>query len=1122
MRCPKCGQENANDRTLCIYCGLPLPHESPAGLLDQLPQAERRQVTILFADLSGFTALASQMDPEHLARLLGECLETLSASVYHFDGVVDKFVGDRIMALFGAPVAHENDPALAIHCARDMMERLAAFNQSQQTIPAEESPPALSLHIGINTGEVLAGTMGPEGARQYTVIGDAANLASRLSDQAGPGEIWVGPDTYELTARLFHYQALAPIRVKGKTDPVSAYQVVGERAGPTQARGFEGLDIPLQGRRGEQVAFQTAIAALLNGRGGIISVVGEAGIGKSRLVTEVRTWAQKTYPDALDWHEGRGLPHGLAATYAPILEIVQSLLGLPTAAPTSLDLLLRHRESDLFPEGEGDLTPLATFFAPHLAEEEDPRYPKARTRRERAVLSLHELISGIAQRRPLVLVIDDLHWADSSSAEIFQGLMALTVEQPLLLVGVCRHQQGDACWAWREEARRRYGDRYTQLTLSPLSSEESLELLSSILGEEVLAEEVKAAVLPRAEGNPLFLEEVVRTWMQSGLLAQREGRWHMRGSVPRDDIPQTLQGVIQARLDRLPPAARYILQAAAVVGRIFHLEDLQAALEDTADLQQHLWMAEGAGLIRRRETPGLYIFKHALTQEVAYRTLLIEERKRLHQRLAHDLEARHTGRLEESADLLAYHFDRAALWPEAFRYHLLAGNRARSLYANREAMAHYCRALEIAAQDPQAGDDEQQIALWESLGDVQAFVGQYDQALQSYQAGLASCPQERRQALLYWRIGQVHERKGETDQALTYLRQALDMLGPQERSPEVVSVRTGLGWAHYYHGAYDQALQEGLAGLEIAQEQGYRRPLGDLLTLVAISLYEKGAYDRAESYCRQGLAISQAEGWDYELARLYSTLGTIAHGRGDYDRAIENHRNSLVTRQRIGDRRGIGIAYNNLSTALFEAGRHQEALETLRLSLGIWEELGDPLGQAIAHNNIGLFLCTLEQWKEARLSLERSYQISQEMTSKIVLPETLAGLAWVDLEEDRLASAQERAQASRDLAQEMGSRYEEAVAYQLLGRIAARCDHWAESERCFETSIDLLHELGSCHEEGRSHYYYALALAQHGPAEGGAADRAAEELARADEQFALLGLDWERRRVQEARKALEG
>ncbi len=1103
VRCPVCGQENSPEQQGCTRCGRPLP---PAQAEVVPPQAERRQVTVLFADLAGFTGLGEQMDPEGLAKLLGRYIGLLTASVYRFGGTVDKFLGDGVMALFGAPLAHEDDPALAVRCALDMQEKIAQAAQDQET-------PSLGVHIGINTGEVLAGLVGPEGAAQYTVIGDTVNLASRLSDLAEPGEILVGPLTHTLTQRLFRYEPLPPVRVKGRREAVAVYRVLAAEGDRFQARGFEQADIPLQGRKKELAALQGAVAALLEGRGGVLSVIGEAGLGKSRLVTEAQGWACRAFGERLAWHEGRGLPYGFAPAYAPIVEMLRNALGLPENAPAAeIASLLNRLGQDLFPDEPNCLEPLAVLFSPAPLEEEDPRYPKARARHEQVVLALRRLLAALAGRRPLVLALDDLHWADPAAVSLWQELLPLVHSAPLLLIGVYRPERGHACWQWREEARR-CGSCYIELSLSPLSPEESLGLLASILGEGVPSSEMQEAVLSLTEGNPFYLEEVVRSWMQSGLLVREQGQWTLRGPPRPAGVPQTLRGVIQARLDRLPPETRYLLQIAAAIGRIFRREELAAAVGQRTALQQHLQLAEEAALIRRRgERRDEYIFKHSLTQEVAYHTMLQEERRCLHRRLGEHLQQRHADRPEEVADLLAYHFDRAAAWPEAFRYHILAGDRARSLYANQEATAHYRRALEVLAQEPKVGTPEQTVRLWENLGDVQAFVGQYDQALASYCQGLGACPGERLQALLYWRIGQVHERKGETDLALEYLNRALELLGEESRSSDVVSVRTGLGWAHYYRGEYDLALQEGLAGLEIARERGYRRPLGDLLTLVAISFYEKGDYDRAEAFCREGLEISRAEGWNYELARLYSTLGTIAHGRGDYAQAIIHHRQSLEIRQKIGDRRGIGIAYNNLATALQESGHFQEALEHLQESLAIWIELDDPLGSTIVHSNIGQLYCNLERWGVARQHLEQALTVCQERSVRAVLSFALFVLAWVDLEEGQTDQAQRHAQESLRLAQETGNRWEEGAAWRMLGRIAAHRGRWEEAERAFETSLTLFRELGSQIEEGRTHHARALALVRQECME-----QARQALRQAEDCFVAVRMDWELERVRQDR-----
>jgi class 3 adenylate cyclase len=536
-------------------------------------EGERRVVTILFADIAGFTAMSEKMDPEQVRGLMNACFDDLVPAIHKYEGTVNKFIGDEIMALFGAPVAHENDAERALRAALEMVGRLREFNARHQT--------DLGLHFGINTGMVIAGSIGAQQQQQYDVLGDAVNVAARLEGESERGEIFVGPDTYRMTSPLFEFEPLPPVRVKGKSEPVPIYKLLREKARPGRVRGLPGLESEMVGRAEELSALLAAGASVSAGRGGAVALIGEAGLGKSRLVAEWKSAVEKSPPSGarpLSFVEGRCLPHGRGLVYHLVIDLLKSLLNAPPpAGAAELDAALRALMRSLNVEGYAFLAHLLSLPLSDEAQQQlaalDPQALQART-----LLALSALISARAGHGPLVCVLDDLHWADPASIELLIELLPLTRRAPVLFCALSRPDRDQPGWRWVAAARESLDERYVEIMLGPLSEGDSRQLVANLLEVESLPEHVRQSILQRAEGNPFFVEEVIRMLIERGSLARRGERWVALKAAENVDIPDTLHGLLMARLDRLPEEARHALRVAAVIGRQFSAKILEQVI----------------------------------------------------------------------------------------------------------------------------------------------------------------------------------------------------------------------------------------------------------------------------------------------------------------------------------------------------------------------------------------------------------------------------------------------------------------------------------------------------------------------------------------------------------------
>jgi ABC-type oligopeptide transport system substrate-binding subunit/class 3 adenylate cyclase len=675
-------------------------------------QAERRVVTILFSDVRGSTSLAEDLDPEDVMGIMDGAFDVLIEPIYRYEGTLARLMGDAILAFFGAPIAHEDDPERACRAGLDIT---AEAQRYAEELEREKGIRSFNVRVGINTGLVVVGEVGSDLRVEYTAMGDAINLAARMESAAEPGTILITEDTHRLIAPLFETEPLGTLAVKGKAEPVTVYRVLRAKATPAKPWGVAGLDSPIVGREAEFSALQEAVERLQAGVGGIVTIAGEAGIGKSRLVAEVRkqNLAKVSRPSqglaSPQWVEGRCLSYGTSIAYVLWLDVLRGWLGVaPEDTPARVRDVLRERVRDVCAESFDEICPyLGRLMSLPLTTEEEALLQGLEGERLKAATfhGLETLIQCAADARPLILVCEDLHWADPTSTELLEKLLELTDRAPLLLVCVFRPETEHASWRIKETAARLYRHRHTDLWLGPLSDTESETMVTNLLRVEAVSHEFGGRVVSRAEGNPFYVEEIIRSLIADGAIVRDEetGCWEATRDVSSFAVPDTLHGVLTARIDRLAEEDKRVLQMASVIGRIFPHRVL-AALAATAtvaweerELNEHLLALQRQEMIRERaRLPEVeYIFKHELTREAAYGGLLRKERRVLHRQVAETLEHLFPDRIEEQVGLLALHWERAEELEKALPYFLRAGDQARALYAHAEAERFYQHAVRI-------------------------------------------------------------------------------------------------------------------------------------------------------------------------------------------------------------------------------------------------------------------------------------------------------------------------------------------------------------------------------------------------------------------------------------------
>lgn len=571
-----------------------LTSAAPAPLMDKMRAAkltgERKPVTALFADVVGSTALAESMDAEDWTVIVNQAFELMSAAVFRYEGTIAQLQGDALLAFFGAPLAHEDDPERAVRAALDMV---AATDEFAAELKAERGI-EFRIRAGINSGPVMVGNVGSDLRYEYTALGDAVNVAARMQTAAEPGTVVITDRTLRLIAGTFDVDDLGEIEVKGKAEPIHAYRVIGLRSVPERRRGLEsvGLSSPLVGRDGELDALQSLFQVVAAGRGRLAVVIGEPGIGKSRLMAELRAGIGASTPpgdgeSAALWIEGRCASYGRTVPYHLVLELVRSMLAIPFAAAehetrellnAALGALLGDEAADIVPYLAHLLSlPLGGEAAERIQGDPDFLQGRYVASISRVVRALTAGAGGTT--RPVVMVAEDIHWADPASVDVLLQLMPLLTPLPVLQLFAGRAETDVPGWRLVSQAQAVFAEALAEIRLAPLSEADSRGLVANLLEIESLPDAVRANILTRAEGNPFFVEEVIRMFIERSAIVRAGDRWMANESIVGVEIPETLHGLLLARIDQLPDSAKRSLRVASVIGRQFPVRVLERVLD---------------------------------------------------------------------------------------------------------------------------------------------------------------------------------------------------------------------------------------------------------------------------------------------------------------------------------------------------------------------------------------------------------------------------------------------------------------------------------------------------------------------------------------------------------------
>jgi class 3 adenylate cyclase/tetratricopeptide (TPR) repeat protein len=1018
MICRNCQAEISQRARFCSNCGWELDqdkkHDSSRSIEKPYTQAghtslnstisppiqigsiqgERRIVTILFCDIKGSTALAEQYDPEEWADIMNEVFQQLIQPVHRYGGTVARLLGDAVLAFFGAPKSHEDDPQRAILAGLDIVSNIKRLNE--KTGPGKDRE--IQVRVGINTGLVVVGEVDSGFRSEYTAIGDAVNLAARMEQTAQPGTVQVSEETYRLTADTFDFEPLGQFEVKGKSRPVNAYRVSGLSEKREFNEGKFSFRAPLIGRDSELKRIREAISLAKLGRGQIVCLVGDAGIGKSRLIREVKLeWFTKQGNqlnatnkslleiDAESWLETRSISYTTHLPYGTFSQLVRNLFGIsPGDTPESIrEKITSECFNNVSEENyRRVIRAFEVLLGFDIGSGETKLEGEAFKRElfEAMTLTLH----GRSMNNPNILVFDDLHWADPASIDLLVHLFKLVEEVPILFLLAFRVDREAPAWKIKQEADRDFPHRYSEISLKPLTQQESQQLVDNLLSFTKLPARLQHAVLDKTEGNPFFMEQIIHSLVEIGVLEKEDQvgnngdskTWKTVKTIDDITIPDTVQALIQARIDRLSEETRQTLQKAAVIGRSFYYRVLKEISKDDSSYENSLIKLEKFGLIQEaaRQPEVEYHFSHSLTQETAYRSILRKRRREFHLYTGEAIEKLFPDQLEEYAPLLAYHFHEAGD-KRALSYFHIAGDLAYRLYAMTEAIAHYSHALEIARGK---GDKAVLEHLYIRRGRALELNTQYERAMDNFiemeedakrlndpplilsallaRAALHSAPSSianpdtarllldkalslakemgdrAAEARILWNLSLVAIRYDDFREGIEYGQQALSLareLGLQELAAFTLN---DLGWAYIPLGDMEKTRYVLNEARHIWKELDNKPMLVDSFATSSYVSFLEGKFDQTLAESKEGLIISKEINNLWGQAYSQICIGWIYFERGQPDKAIRSMQECLRLSKQAGFLVPLITLNFELSAIFASLGAVKKAREHLRIS----------------------------------------------------------------------------------------------------------------------------------------------------------------------------------------------
>lgn len=1072
--CPRCGVGVPLERKFCGQCGQALAAAATTGGMSPVVIGERKRVTVMFSDLSGYTRMSERLDPEEVKEIMGEIFAEITRIVRKYDGFVGRFLGDAAMVLFGVPTSHEDDAVRAIRTAREIHRAVAALSPTYQSRIGQ----ALAMHTGIGSGLVVTSELDAD-KTGGEITGDTVNLASRLCDLARAGTILVGPETYRLARPYFVFREAQPAELKGKREPTEPYEVVAPRDKPEGGRRLRGLRAELIGREAEMALLTAAYARLREGRRTVFCISGDPGTGKTRLVEEFRAGLNRKRFQ-FHWITAHAYGYTQNIPYSPLIGFLNWFWKIQEGdSAESVTCKLESGVRSLLGPAPEVCAVLGSLYALDSPERESmsPELWKA------ALFdAINRLMEAATKTKPTMIWLEDLHWADPPFVELMRFLITNSTFPAIFL---CAYRPPFKFFP-SEQALTLPG-LFQEIHLQDLSSAEAQQMMESLLQSRTIPDELRPFIHEKTEGNPFYLEEVVNSLIESETLVQDHASWKLARMLSEADISPTIQGVIAARLDRLGIETKKILQEASVIGRNFlyiileHITDLKERLQDCLDGLERLDLIRTNAIQPELE----YIFKHALTQEVVYNGLLKKERQIVHERIAQVVEQLFRDRLPEIYETLAFHYKQGQSVYKAVDYLVKSGEKSLRRYAIEESHQYFREAYQLLTQHGINGDEDKDllINLLIKWGFVYYYNGEYRKLQELFEAhreiaetltnksrlgmfyAWLSCPLWHREKpneayailSLARRLGEesgdphvmgyAHTwlawtcmEMGRLTEAAASAEKAQELCRTEDFDPYIYfNSLGGLAYVHFYRGERKKAFEAAQTMVDFGRAHSNVRSMVLGYLFMGYSHMASGDMTACTSCFEEATRIS-VDPWYRQFPTLALCYARIIHGE------FEGFQETLEQLMAFGEERGVeyvGTPARLLSGAVLAArGQVGQGVKILEDVARRWLESGNRLRYAVS-----------------QLILGRVYALVAQGAGEKRLSTIVRNLGFL-ITKAPFANrkAVECLRRSIDIAQEIGAKDTSARAHLALGLLHKAKHRYAEARQCLATAVQLLEE----------------------------------------------------------------
>lgn len=1094
--CPECNSPNPASHKFCNECGQKLTavQQSPKPISKTLSDAdnlakvqkylpkgiaekilaqkgridgERKQVTVMFCDLVDFTSMSEKLDPEEIYPIVDKVQEILIHKVHDYEGIVNKMIGDGIMALFGAPIALEDAPQRAIRSAFSIHREITKYSDTLKKL--HEDMPLLQMRIGIHTGPVVVGTIGNDLRVEFTAVGNTVNLASRMESLAAPGTTYVSEDTFKFCEGLFRFEHQGEKQIKGVSTPVSVYRPIVPRSRRTRfdVSTEKGLT-QFVGRERELELLLDGFERVKAGRGQAFSIVSEAGVGKSRFLYEFRKALANT---DVTFIEGRCLSYSSGVAYHPVIDILRANFDILRDDADSVIIQKVTKGLKILNMDEPSTLPylLELLSVKDLTSDKTSISPKGK--KDRIMSIYREIASNGSEIRPLVLVFEDLHWIDESSEEVLKYILEGILGARVLLL-----------FTYRPEFVHTWGGKsyHSQVNLNRLSNRESLVMVTHLLGTDQIESALEEFVLEKTDGIPFFIEELLKSLKDLNIIEKKDEVYRIAKDIQAVTIPATIEDVIMARVDSLPEDVKNVLQTSSVIGREFRHKLINKLIPlPEQELLSHLSALKNSELVYERGVypQSTYVFKHALTQEVAYNSLLAKKRKQIHKEIGTAIENLYQDRIEEHYELLAYHYVRSDEAGKALDFLEFANRKASMLSAMEEAKASFYNALELLDELPESEENKQRsISLIVNQGTVfmlRLEIPEYHELLNRYEPMTIELKNLSLLGAFYSRMGFCEFGLGRFDQAIDTLTKAAGLCEEADNPEDAGFAYTWLEWSLLYKGKFEQVLTTG----------------ADLLRMM----------DRQFNLHWYAWGVCA-------LSRANTCLGR-------WDRAIEEALKVIEIAESYSDNSMICFAGRDLSIAYTSKGDLPKAIEYGEL---MSQKAITPADEAWAQRSLGWSLCragVVQRGIDLMVEALPVFKAGKWVPSIIPIACTL-GEGYLLAGDNQ--NAQQILEEGVTTFERCGTRFYLGWAHRLLGELTLKTDANAASFH-FEKSIEVLREIKAENE-------LALAYASYGRLQRseGRSKQAIEYMTKALEIFKRIETIIEPDKIREELAVLKG